>query len=269
MYKKKEIPSVGFGTYKLRTAEEIDYSLTEALCNGYKMIDTAQLYKNEHLISNFLYNILPTLELNMTREDIWITSKVPYFTMLEGDEVKIRKGIEQSINLFGGYIDLYLIHASNPNDVLTWRLLREFQIAGKIKYVGISNYNLERLDNFIDRIGSEEAKHIYMNQIEFNPFLNRADLVKRCQNLDIRITAYGSLYKENEYIKSLSNKYNISSKQILLAWALGNDITVIPMSRKKEHIIENIESIKIKLEKDEINILNGFNENYTRFLKHL
>ena len=60
-----------------------------------------------------------------------------------------------------GYVDLFLIHASNPNDVMVWHLLREYQKSGKIRNVGISNYNIERLDKFCETIGIEESRMIY------------------------------------------------------------------------------------------------------------
>ena len=269
MYKLQDIPRIGLGTYKLKTQSEINHSLEHALKAGYRMIDTAILYKNENLIAHFLNEVLPKLEIDISRNDLWITTKVPYFTMLEGNESKIRHCIENSVKLFGGYVDLFLIHASNPNDLLTWQMLREYQSKGQVRNIGISNYNSERLENFITRIGTDEVPWIYMNQIEYNPFLNRGDLVKRCHNLGIRVTAYGSLYKYNEYILEVGKKYNVSAESILLVWTITNGITVIPMSRNGVHIRENIESLKINLEDEEIRNMNNFHENYTRFVKHL
>lgn len=274
-YKLCDIPSIGIGTYKLKTPAEINHTLECALRAGYKMIDTAILYKNEHLISQFLTEWFATDKNtgNCTREELWITTKMPYFTMLAGDETIIRACIEQSARHFGGYIDLYLIHASNPNDIQTWRLLREYQQKGLIRYIGLSNYNIDRLDNFINRLATEidenERQWIYMNQIEYNPFLNRADLIQRCHELGIRVTAYGSLYKYNDTILAIARKYNTTPESILLKWTLTRGISVIPMSRNEEHIKENLASDKLILEQDEVVMLDGMNENYTRFAKHL
>ena len=122
-----EIPKIGFGTYKLTTREELFPALEAAIQAGYRMIDTAQLYKNEALIAEFIYEILPGM--GITRQDLWITTKVPFFTMIKGNEAKIREGIEQSIRLFGGHVDLYLIHSYTKYDQLVWRILREYQTA--------------------------------------------------------------------------------------------------------------------------------------------
>ena len=135
----------------------------------------------------------------------------------------------------------------------------------------IADFEAE-LNNFIEkleRINSDESSMIYMNQIEYNPFLNRNDLVKRCKNLGIRITAYGSLYKYNDYIQNLGKKYKVSPESILLAWAQYHNVSVIPMSRSANHIKTNFEAIKLQLEEYENINLDNYHENYTRFLKHL
>ena len=267
-YSIQNIPAIGLGTYKLKTRDEIMYSMEHAIKTGYRMFDTAELYKNEYLISDFIENKLP--EYSLSRKDIWITTKIAYYTMLEGNECKIRDVIENSIKLFKGYVDLFLIHASNPNDVMVWHILREYQKAGKIRNIGISNYNIERLNTFCNAIGDEETRMIYANQIEFNPFLNRNDLLEKCQGLGIRVIAYGSLYKSNEYIASVGKKYSRTAEQILLQWANKKGIVVIPMSRNNEHILDNYNAIgNTYLDKEEMEMLDSFDECYTRFRKHL
>jgi diketogulonate reductase-like aldo/keto reductase len=286
-YSIQNIPDIGLGTYKLKTQDEINYSMEHAITAGYRMFDTAELYKNEHLISEFIENRLP--EYNLSRKHIWITTKVAYYTMLDGNECKIRNVIESSIKYFKGYVDLFLIHASNPNDIMTWHLLREYQKAGKIRYIGISNYNTERLNTFINAIGNEESRLIYSNQIEFNPFLNRADLLEKCKSIGIRVIAYGSLYKSNDYILGLSKKYDRPVENILLQWAKKKGIVVIPMSRNNQHIRDNYNALsnvipKVSgklmskelddavddyLDEVEMDMLDSLDEGYTRYRKHL
>jgi diketogulonate reductase-like aldo/keto reductase len=224
------------------------------------MIDTADLYKNEQVISNYI------AKNGIDRAKIWITTKVPYFTMLKGEQ-EIRNSIESSIAKFG-YIDLHLIHAWNENAVLTWKILREYQASGAIRNIGISNFNYERLIKFIDDIGLTESQYIYCNQIEYNPFLNRKELVEFCQTNNIKIIAYGSLYKFNLQIEQIAVNHSKTVYQILLKWAQQNGVIVIPMSQNSEHITENID-LDFKLNFDEMEIMNNLNENYTRFQKHL
>ena len=268
MILQQDIPMIGLGTYKLKTRDEIMNSMEHAIKTGYRMFDTAELYKNEQLISDFIENNLP--DYNLSRNDIWITTKIPYFTMLEGNERKIRDVIENSIRLFKGYVDLFLIHASNPNDVMVWYLLREYQKSGKIRNVGISNYNVERVAMFCDAIGLDETRMIYANQVELNPFLTRNGLVEKCQRIGIRVIAYGSLYKSNDYILELAKKYSRTPEQILLQWASKQGVVVIPMSRNSEHIKDNYNALcDVNLTDDDMWNLNNFDEGYTRYRKHL
>lgn len=269
MHIVKEIPSLGLGTYKLKTQDEITHSMSCAIESGYRMFDTAALYKNEKYIMNFINNNLPNYGLS--RSDIWITTKVAYFTMLDGEDA-IRKSIENSLECLGGYIDLLLIHASNPNDIITWNILREYQNASKVRYVGISNYNVERLQKFFETIGEDEIKHIYVNQIEFNPYLNRSDLIELCKSFGIKVIVYGSLYKSCEKVKMISEKHSVSCESVLLRWSVENGCIVIPMSRDKNHIHENYNSVygdDYMLTSSEMKILNMLDEGYTRFKKHL
>jgi len=256
----QQIPHIGIGTYKLKTQVEIDYTLENAFSTGYNMIDTADLYKNEQLISNYI------AKNAIDRSKLWITTKVPYFTMLKG-ETEIRQSIESSIAKFG-YTDLHLIHAWNENAVLTWKILREYQRKGLIRNIGISNFNYERLQKFIDDIGEAESQYIYCNQIEYNPFLNRKELVTYCQHLGIKVIAYGSLYKFNCQIEEIAINHRKTVYQILLKWAQQNGVIVIPMSQNSEHIAENI-YLDFRLSVDEMEIMNNMNEDYTRFRKHL
>ena len=269
MHIVKHIPALGLGTYKLKTEAEIMNSMSYAIESGYRMFDTAALYKNEHHMAHFIREDLP--KWNLSRDDIWITTKVAYFTMLEGESA-IRKSIENSLKYFSGYIDLLLIHASNPNDLLTWRILREYQNAGKVRKIGISNYNVERLSRFCECIGEDEVRHIYVNQIEFNPYLNRAELVKMCKMRGIRVIAYGSLYKAGEEVKAISEKYNVTCESVLLKWAVQSGCIIIPMSRNEEHIRENWLSVygeDYTFTSGEMDTLNMLNEGYTKYQKHL
>jgi diketogulonate reductase-like aldo/keto reductase len=264
----KEIPKLGLGTYKLKTQSDIANSMHYAIASGYRMFDTAALYRNEHLISHFIENNLS--EYKLTRNDIWITTKVAYFTMLYG-EISIRKSIEHSLECFSGYIDLLLIHASNANDILTWEIIREYQRAGKVLNVGISNYNVDRLIKFCNMIGPDESKYIYTNQLEFNPYLNRTDLIDECKQRGIRIIAYGSLYKSTEPITKIANHYSVSEACILLKWSSQLDCIVIPMSKDEKEINENYYAIYKfeELTANEIDAINSLDEGYTKYRKHL
>jgi diketogulonate reductase-like aldo/keto reductase len=258
-----EYPLIGLGTYKLRSQESVNNALTYAFSNDYKMIDCAEIYKNQKLIGNYLK------ENNIDRTSIWITSKVSFVNMKKNME-QVIKGIDQTFaDLNTDYIDLYLIHAPIEDTLIeTWNFLLKLQSEGKIRFVGLSNFTLVKLQKFIEKIG-EESRHIFCNQIEYNPFLNRKDLIDYCQGINIKVIAYGSLYKYNDEIIRIANIYKKSPQQILLKWALQKKIHVIPMSETLEFTRDNIRLFDFAIDNDYVKIMDNLNENYSLYPKYL
>ena len=260
-----EFPHIGIGTYTIKPQEEMDSVLTTALNSGYKMIDTAEVYRNQKYIGAFFKN-----NSNFDRTKIWITSKVSFVNTKKEDLNAVIKSINKTfIDLNTNYVDLYLIHCPVENmDLKVWNILRIFQKEGKIRKIGLSNFTLEKIKFFIKEIGEEESKYIFCNQIEYNPFLNRKDLVDFCLSKNIKVVAYGSLYKKNKTIEEIAKKFNKTSEQILLKWTLQNNIYIIPSSLNSDFIKDNI-SLDFKIDKQDMNIINDLNDNYSQYAKYL
>lgn len=257
-----DIPLIGLGTYTNNTKEGIYSALDTAMSENYPMIDTAELYKNHQLIGDYFS------DNDNYRKNVWITTKLSFRT-IEKNERKMKESLDKMFDdLNIDLIDLVLIHAPTKNNRIAWNLLRSYQDDYKIRKVGISNFNEENLTNFIKEIGPVEAKYIYCNQIEANPFLNRPELYKLCKDNSIKMIAYGSLYKENGFIGSIAKKLGVSTKQILLKWAQQTGFSVIPFSTNSEYIKENIK-LDFKIPQEDFNILNGFNEGYSKYKRFL
>ena len=244
-----------FGTYKLTNEETLLNSLEYAYKYGYTKIDTATLYKNQHIIGQFLNtpdskdNIILTetkketqldLKHYLTKRDkFWITSKVSFRVMPKG-ESEIRKSIDKTLSdLQTHYIDLMIIHSPERNDIMTWNILCEYKEKGLIRHIGLSNYNLEKLKTFIKQIDNPEA--IYCNQIEFNPFLNRKDLIDYCKSLNIKVITYGNLYYTNYIIDAIADKMNKTKEQICARFALQKGLDIILMADEEKYIKMNME----------------------------
>ena len=118
-------------------------------------------------------------------------------------------------------------------------------------------------------IGHEESRHIFCNQLEFNPFLNRKELVDFCQKNNIRVVAYGSLYKITDTIIDIANSYKKTPYQVLLRWANQKRIHVIPMSEKEEYTIDNINIFDFEISREYMNRLDNLNENFSKYPKYL
>ena len=240
-----------FGTYTITNETTLLNSLETAYKYGYRYIDTATLYKNQNIIGKFIDKSLNTLEINTPelkidlskeitkRDTLWITSKVSFRVMPKG-ELEIRKSIDKTLSdLKTHYIDLMIIHAPEKNDILTWKILCEYKEKGLIRNIGLSNYNLVKLKVFIDSIDNPED--IYCNQIEFNPFLNRKELIEYCKSLNIKVITYGNLYYSNYIIDAIAEKMNKTKEQVLLRFAIQKGLDIIVMATEEKYIKMNMD----------------------------
>ena len=231
--------NVYFGTYTITDETILLNTLQTAYKYGYRHIDTATVYKNQHIIGKFI-NTLETQNPNINiRNTLWITSKVSFRIMPKG-EVAIRNSIDETFsNLQTNYIDLMIIHAPEKNDILTWKILSEYKAKGLLRNIGLSNYNVENLKEFIENIDNPED--IYCNQIEFNPFLNRKELIDYCKSLNIKVVTYGNLYYTNYIIDSIAEKMNKTKEQICAKFALQKGLDIILMAKDEKYIKMNME----------------------------
>lgn len=243
-----------FGTYTITDETLLLNSLEAAYKDGYRRIDTATLYKNQHIIGKFLNtpekkintntntNTNNTLDIKSVltkRDTLWITSKVSFRVMPKG-ELAIRKSIDKTLSdLQTHYIDLMLIHAPEKNDILTWKILCDYKEKGLIRHIGLSNYNLVKLKEFIKSIDNPEE--LYCNQIEFNPFLNRKELIDYCKSLHIKVVTYGNLYYSNYIIDAIAEKMNKTKEQILLRFSIQKGLDIVIMASEEKYIKMNIE----------------------------
>ena len=252
--------SIFFGTYKLTEETQLMSSLKNAYDSGYRYFDCAELYKNQNIIGKFFQ------QNKIDRKSIWLTSKVSFRVIPKGEQA-IRQSIEKTLNdLQTDYIDLMLIHAPTKNNVLCWNILNEYKNIGKFRYIGISNFNVSELTQFCNQIANPED--IFCNQIEFNPFLNRTELVSLCKQKNIKLCCYGTLYKSNDFIDSLCAKYDKSTKQILIKFALQNGFNPIIMAMEKEHLMEN-KDVDFDLDDTDFMKMNTFDENYSMYKRYL
>ena len=239
------IPKVAFGTWQIQ-GEDAYNSTVYAIKAGYIHIDTALAYGNEKEIGKALK------DLNVKREEIFITSKLPA-------EIK---GYEEAKNAFNTtitnlgieYLDLYLIHAPLPwsemwggqyryekENLASWCAMEELYNEGKIRSIGVSNFNCYDLDNIINN-----SKIVPMvNQVYCCPGSRRFDLEEYCHKYNILIEAYspfatGRIFKSTE-LKEIAAKYNVSVAQLALRWCLQRKTLPLPKSVNEERIIANLD----------------------------
>ena len=238
----------------------------EAIKYGYRHIDTAAVYKNEDGVSRGLYKILD--ESGLTRKDIFITTKLWPGGLVKVDRVKNNVGAIKSLdkslrNLDDDYVDLYLIHSPHAKNkrLEQWETLLTQQEQGKVKYIGVSNWGI----NHIEELNDKGYPLPSANQIEIHPWSQKPELVSYLKEKGIDIIAYSSLvplstwrhkdgenslktdemYKDGNDLESpfklLASKYQVSEAQVLLKWALQLGYAILPKSIQIDRMQDNFE----------------------------
>ncbi|XP_039253821.1 glyoxal reductase-like [Styela clava] len=243
-----KMPIFGFGTYQIKNRDVMRKCLDCALEHGYRVIDTASVYKNEIHIGEFLPELLK--KHNLSRQDVFITTKLSPKD-LGRDET--RKAIQDSLTkLKLDYVDLYLIHwpgkqglrrEDMKNAVFraeSWKSLEDvYTETNQLRSIGVSNYTVKHLEELLSNCCIVPA----VLQSEFHPDYQQNDIVELCKQKNIHFTSYSSLGQgrlvEDSRLLPYAEKYGKNVPQILLRWALQKGCSVIPKSCDTSRIVEN------------------------------
>ena len=255
------LPKIGFGTWSTGGRETVDRSqdarsmiaLRSALETGYTHFDTAEMYANGHA-EELIGQVLR--EMNIDRGKVFITSKVQPFH-LKPDQVL--KACENSLRrLKMDYLDLYLIHWPTPimNLEETFCALNKLVRDGKVRHLGVSNFNLKQLRE--SREYSETP--IITNQVPYslpNDKYVKNGVVRYCQENGILVTAYSPIkfrsIRVHKTLREVSEAHSATPFQVALAWLVMQPrVITIPMSSNPAHIRENFEAGDIRLTTDEM-----------------
>jgi len=254
-----EMPNIGLGFWEIAKTDA-KRVVKEGIEVGYRHIDTAIAYQNEKEIGDGLK------EIDLKREDLWITSKIPA-EIKSYEEAK--KAIDESLDRLGiKYLDLMLIHAPKPwalmalpgprfykGNLEVWKALCEAKKEGKIKNIGVSNYNISDLKNIM----THSSEPIFANQIRVHVGHVPTKIIDFCKQNNILVEAYspngrGSLIKNNK-INEIAKKHGVSAAQICVAYDLHLNTYPLPRSKNKAHMQKNI-AISFQLDESDIAILN-------------
>lgn len=243
-----EMPTLGLGTWEL-TGERCEKVVKTALELGYTSFDSAEMYENETEIGRALKG--------HDRAGLFVTSKSRP-THLTRDGVK--GACDASLKrLKMDYLDLYLIHW--PNDEIpmyeTFAGMQDLVQAEKVRSIGVSNFDLERLR---EAIQTSEIP-ICNNQIEYHPFTTRNKLPDFCREHQVVITAYcplarGKVLKE-PVLKQIGQETGRTSAQVTLRWLLQKGHVVIPKSSSREHLESNMDVYDWQLSEEQMSRIDG------------
>lgn len=240
------MPTLGFGVFQITDEKECEASVLTALKTGYRLIDTAACYGNERAVGNAIKKSA------IPREEIFISSKVWIQDAgYEKTKESFRKTLE---NLQTDYLDLYLIHMPYGDYYGSWKAMEELYEEGKIKAIGVCNFETDRLVDLI--LNNKIVPAI--NQIELHPFHQQTSLREVMKKYEICPMAWAPFAEgmhhifTNETLQNIGKKYGKTPAQVILRWLLQEQIIAIPKSVHAERIQENFNVEDFILEKEDI-----------------
>ncbi|KAI8092713.1 NADP-dependent oxidoreductase domain-containing protein [Halteromyces radiatus] len=264
------MPALGLGTYRMKTVEELRPVINQAIRSGYRLIDSATVYKNEAAIGSVLKDIFADPSFGIQRQDVFITSKLS--PQHQGYE-KCYQAVLDSLERFGlDYLDLYLIHwpgtsktkLSDPvnqqNRMASYRALEQLYKEGKIRHIGVSNYTTAHLQHLLDHC--TVIPHIH--QFELHPCLYQPSLLQLCNQHQIQIQAYSSLGEGKlidgtvciDGLKDIAAAHHTSEPTVLLRWALQHQWAIIPKSTSPQRVQNNAMVWNLNLSSQEMEQLD-------------
>lgn len=261
---KANIPVLGLGTWQ-STGQDCVAVVKKALEMGYEHIDTAQAYDNEKEVGQGIKRS------GVARDKFFLTTKI-FPDDMKFQPEKLAEAAKRSLeNLDTDYVDLLLLHWPDDRVPLSETIpaLCELQKQGLTRHIGVSNFNIA------DIIEAEKYADvpIVVNQVEFHPFIKQNTLQTFLNNHHILLEAYSPLARgdvfDNDIIKEIADKHNVTPAQISLAWILSDKHRVaIPKTSNPDHLQGNLDAIKVELSADELDKLGSLARSDGRKIEH-
>jgi diketogulonate reductase-like aldo/keto reductase len=238
-------PLVGFGTWQLR-GEECYAAVLAALEAGYRHLDTAAMYRNEHEVGRALR------DSGVSRDEVFVTTK--YNPRSGGRELEV---LAESLDALGvEQVDLWLIHAPDRRNEDIWASFVSAQQDGRARDVGVSNFSVRQIDRVAQATGVTPAA----NQIEWRPSLYDAGLVAAHAERGVVLEGYSALRGgslNDPVVRRVAEEAGRTPAQVLVRWHVQHGIVVIPRSSKPERVRENADVGDFALTDDQMAALDG------------
>ncbi len=257
-----EMPILGFGVYQVPDAAEGERSVAQALEVGYRLLDTAAAYQNEEAVGKAIR------QSGVARSELFVTTKL--WIQDAGYESAKRAFHRSLVRLGLDYLDLYLIHQPFGDVYGAWRAMEELYREGRIKAIGISNFQPDRVMDLI--VHNEVVPAV--NQIETHPFHQQVETQKFLQDNHVQIESWGPFAEgknnifHNDVLLSLAKKHGKSVAQVILRWLVQRGVVAIPKSVHKERIAENFAVFDFELGVDDMRAIAALDSKQSAFFDH-
>jgi len=248
------IPQLGLGVWQVEpgiTARVV----RDGIAAGYRLIDTAEGYNNEAGVGEAIRTA------GVPRNELFITSKLRNGGHARDAALKSFDGTMKALGI--EQLDLFLIHWPVPSQgkyVEAWKTLVELQQQGRIRSIGVSNFNQDHLERIIKETGVTPV----VNQVELHPAFQQRDKRDFHREHDIKIESYSPLGSgrslDDKRIAAIGEKHGKSIAQVILRWHLQEGLIVIPKSTHKERIVENFDVFGFELDADDLDKIRGLDK---------
>lgn len=250
-----KMPQLGLGVWRI-PAEETASNVQAALERGYRLVDTAMIYRNEAAVGEGIRRS------GLAREEVFVTSKL--WNSDQGYDKTIAAFEASLERLNMDYLDLYLIHWPQPmygTYIESWKAMERIYKEGRVKAIGVSNFQPEHLDRLAAECGVVPA----VNQIELHPLLTQAAVRQYNVEHGIQTESWSPLRgvvgdDGPQVIEQLSKKYEKTPAQIVLRWHIQLGLVVIPRSSKPEHLRQNRDIFDFELSEADMQAISDLNQ---------
>lgn len=256
------MPILGYGVFQIAEAAECERCVVDAVEAGYRLIDTAASYGNEEAVGRGLKRC------GVPREQLFVTSKL---WVEDAGFERARAAIDKSLARLGlEYLDLYLIHQPFSDVHGAWRAMEEAYRAGKLRSIGLSNFQPDRLMDI--KAFNEVVPAV--NQIEINPFHQQAESVDFMRGLGVQPEAWAPFAEgrnnlfQNEHLRAVAARHGKTVGQVVLRWLVQRGIVALAKSVRKERMQENLAVFDFVLSDDDMQRIAQLETGTSSFFSH-
>jgi 2,5-diketo-D-gluconate reductase A len=261
-----KMPLLGFGVFQVNDAAVCVNSVYEAIQTGYRLIDTAASYGNEEAVGDAIKK--SAVATGVGREELFVTTKL---WIQDAGYESAKQAFERSLQrLQLDYLDLYLIHQPFGDVYGSWRAMEELYRDGRIRAIGVSNFQPDRVMDLIVHNQVVPA----VNQIETHPFNQQIETQEFLQENKVQIESWGPFAEgknnifHNELLRSIADKHQKTVAQIILRWLTQRGVVAIPKSVRKERIEENFNVFDVELSPEDMAAIATLDTKASLFFDH-
>ncbi|MDR5752548.1 MULTISPECIES: aldo/keto reductase [unclassified Caballeronia] len=257
-----KMPILGYGVFQIADEAECERCVVDAVQAGYRLIDTAASYENEEAVGRGLKRC------GVSRDQLFVTSKL---WVEDAGYERAQTAIDKSLKRLGvDYLDLFLIHQPFSDVHGAWRAMEEAHRAGKLRAIGLSNFQPDRLMDIAAFNGITPA----VNQIEINPFHQQAESIDFMRGLGVQPEAWAPFAEgrnnlfENEQLVSIAQRYGKTVGQVVLRWLVQRGVVALAKSVRKERMQEDLAVFDFKLSDTDMQAVATLETGTSSFFSH-